>query len=593
MKGLRRWWHDRTGSDRGAGPILTEPIPGGARWCHTWLTLMVGAFLVQLGTGFFLWAHYSPSTQTAWESVHHLQTALPGGWFLRGLHHFGAQAFVVLLGLHVLQLVLTRACRVPGELAFWSTLALVPLAVGLSVTGWMLPYDQHGYWAARVPLNLVAITPLVGDQLRLLLLGGAEVTHLTLTRFLAMHAGLLPVLVALLLGLHWRWSWRQIQRRTDATPTGDRYWPDQAWRDALVLAAFVGALSVWVIWRQGAPLGAPADPTREYAAARPEWFFLWLFQMLKYFSGGTEVWGAIVIPSVILLLFALTPWTAKTRAGHYGNWVLVGGIVGAVVVLSLLVWHKDRNDPLYQTAVRGARAEAARVHKLVGGPAGIPPEGALAVMRRDPVLQGPLLFARHCASCHRYDGHNGLGVEPLEQPSASDLYDFASRTWLTGLLDPKRVDSPDYFGGTAFSNGQMVRFVKRDVARLDDAEKEALRRVIIALSAEAQLPRQADLDQRDAVLIAEGRQLIDSEEMRCTECHRFDEFDYEPSAPDLTGYGSRDWLMEFIRDPAHERFYGERNDRMPRYGPEEILDDDAVGLIVDWLRWEDPLNTVP
>jgi ubiquinol-cytochrome c reductase cytochrome b subunit len=284
MKGLIRWWRDRTGKDGGVAPILTESIPGGARWRHTWLTLMVGAFLVQLSTGFFLWAHYSPSTQTAWESVHHLQTALPGGWFLRGLHHFGAQAFVVLLGLHVLQLVLTRACRVPGELAFWSTLALVPLAVGLSVTGWMLPYDQHGYWAARVPLNLVAITPLVGDQLRLLLLGGAEVTHLTLTRFLAMHAGLLPVLVALLLGLHWRWSWRQIQRRTDVTPTGDRYWPDQVWRDALVLAVFVGVLSAWVIWRQGAPLGAPADPTREYAAARPEWFFLWLFQLLKYFK---------------------------------------------------------------------------------------------------------------------------------------------------------------------------------------------------------------------------------------------------------------------------------------------------------------------
>jgi ubiquinol-cytochrome c reductase cytochrome b subunit len=128
---------------------------------------------------------------------------------------------------------------------------------------------------------------------------------------------------------------------------------------------------------------------------------------------------------------------------------------------------------------------------------------------------------------------------------------------------------------------------------LTTPKRRQLRRVIIALSAEAQLPRQADLDQRDAALIAEGRQLIDSEEMRCTECHRFHEFDYEPSAPDLTGYGSRDWLMEFIRDPAHERFYGERNDRMPRYGPEEILDDAAVGLIVDWLRWEDPLNTAP
>jgi len=549
------------------------------------LSLLVGAFLVQLGTGFFLWAHYSPSTQTAWESVQHLQTAIPGGWFLRGLHHFGAQAFVVLLGLHVLQLILTRACRVPGELAFWSTLALIPLGVGLSVTGWMLPFDQHGYWAARVPLNLAAITPVIGDQLRMLLLGGAEVTHLTLTRFLALHAGLLPVLVAVLLALHWRWSWRQIQRRTDATPTEDRYWPDQAWRDAVVLAGFVGALAAWVIWRNGAPLGAPADPTQEYAAARPEWFFLWLFQMLKYFSGGSEVWGAIVIPGLILVLLALTPWFGRTRAGHQFNRGFVVALVGAVVVLSVIAWRKDRSDPVYQAAVRNARTEAARVQTLVSGHAGIPPEGALALMRRDPVLQGPALFARHCAACHRYDGHNGLGEGLAEPPSAADLYDFASRTWLTGLLNPKRVGSHDYFGGTAFSNGQMVRFVQRDVARFDAEEMEQLRRIIIALSAEAQLPRQRDLDERDTALIAEGRQLIDSEEMRCTECHKFHEFDHDPIAPDLTGYGSRDWLMDFVRDPAHERFYGERNDRMPRYGPDEILDDDALGLIVDWLRW--------
>jgi ubiquinol-cytochrome c reductase cytochrome b subunit len=586
MKAFWAWLRDRTDGGGALKVLLTDPIPGGARWRHTWLTLLVGAFLVQMGTGFVLWAHYSPSTQTAWESVHHLETAIPGGWFLRGLHHFGAQAFMVLLGLHVLQLILTRACRVPGELAFWSTLALVPLAVGLSVTGWMLPFDQHGYWAARVPLNLVAITPVIGDQLRVLLLGGAEVTHLTLTRFLALHAGLLPVLVAVLLALHWRWSWRQIQRRTDATPTADRYWPDQAWRDAVVLAVFVGALTAWVVWRHGAPLGAPADPTQEYAAARPEWFFLWLFQMLKYFSAGTEVWGAIVIPGLILLLLALTPWTGRTPAGHQANRVFVLGLLGAVVILSALAWRTDRRDPVYQAAVRGAEAQAARVRTLVGGPVGIPPEGALAVMRRDPVLQGPPLFARHCAACHRYDGHNGLGEELAELSSAPDLHGFASRAWLTGLLDPERIASHDYFGGTAFSNGQMVRFVQRDVARFDEDEQDQLRRIIIALSAEAQLPRQRDLDARDAALIAEGRALIDSEEMRCTECHKFHEFDHDPNAPDLTGYGSRDWLLDFIRDPAHDRFYGERNDRMPRYGPDGILDDDTLGLIVDWLRFE-------
>jgi ubiquinol-cytochrome c reductase cytochrome b subunit len=72
--------------------------------------------------------------------------------------------------------------------------------------------------------------------------------------------------------------------------------------------------------------------------------------------------------------------------------------------------------------------------------------------------------------------------------------------------------------------------------------------------------------------------------MRCTECHKFHEHDDLPVGPDLTGYGSRAWLIEFIGDPAHARFYGRRNDRMPRYAVEQVLSEREIGLIADWLR---------
>jgi len=469
-------------------------------------------------------------------------------------------------------------------------LAVLPLAAALSVTGWLLPYDQHAFWAARVPLNLMAVTPWIGESLRVLVLGGTDVSHLTLTRFVALHVGLLPALAGVMLFLHLRLSWRAIRGRMEEGDSKQGYWPDQAWRDAVVVLCIVAGLVVWVVWRHGAPLGAPADPGEEYSAARPEWFFLWLFQMLKAFRGGTEVWGAVVLPGLLLLVLALTPFTAGSRWGHRLNVGWVSFLASGVVYLTLQAWHLDRMDPAYARSVARARLESDRVHSLAMSRQGIPPDGAAAMARRDPFLQGPRLFARHCAGCHRYAGHNGLGEGVQESPTASDLRGFASRAWLNRLLDPAHVGTLDYFGGTKFREGKMVRFVKRDVAQFDSEHKEQLRKVLLAVSAEAQLPSYRELDQRDAALIEEGRRLINQEDMRCTECHVFREYGEDPSGPELTGYGSRDWLMTFVRDPAHARFYGKRNDRMPAFGSEQVLDGESIGLIADWLRedWAKP-----
>ncbi|MFN7141940.1 MAG: c-type cytochrome, partial [Limisphaerales bacterium] len=141
-------------------------------------------------------------------------------------------------------------------------------------------------------------------------------------------------------------------------------------------------------------------------------------------------------------------------------------------------------------------------------------------------------------------------------------------------------------GGTRFENGKMARFVKRSVAKFTPEEQEQLHKVILALSAEAKLPAQREVDQRDISLIAEGRKLMANDTMRCAECHKFHELADEPDAPDLTGYGSREWLIGIISNPAHERFYGERNDRMPAFADEGILDQRSISLIAEWLRGE-------
>ncbi len=293
-----------------------------------------------------------------------------------------------------------------------------------------------------------------------------------------------------------------------------------------------------------------------------------------------------MIPTVVFLVVAAMPWIGRWRLGARFNAAFMLGLALGAVTLGVLAWREDRANAQYPAAVRAAREAGARARALAAG--GIPPAGALELVRTDPWLQGPKLFARHCAGCHRYDGHDGMGGIPADPPSAADLKGFASREWLAGLLDPARVATAHYFGGTRFAQGRMVRFVQRDVAGFNEAQRAALAKVIAAVSAEAALPAQAEADARDAELIAEGRDLIRTREMKCTGCHQFRQPDEDAIAPDLTGYGSRAWLMDFLRDPAHARFYGRRNDRMPRFGVEELLSESELGLLADWLRGEWP-----
>src|SRR6185295_5633791 len=175
-------------------------------------------------------------------------------------------------------------------------------------------------------------------------------------------------------------------------------------------------------------------------------------------------------------------------------------------------------------------------------PGGIPSSGAVTLLRNDSYTQGPKLFAKNCASCHRYDSHDGRGLLPVaihivhsnetasviasayamtEQSllalnqltsaqltngqvlqvyspaTASDLKNFASRAWLAGLLDPGKITTTNYFGGTKARDGKMAKFVKKDVAGFAAEQKEQLRKVILAISAEAGLKSQLDADKKE------------------------------------------------------------------------------------------------
>ncbi|MBC8087099.1 MAG: cytochrome b N-terminal domain-containing protein [Phycisphaerae bacterium] len=585
MRGALDWLDNRTGYKGLVHEALFENVPGGARWRYVWGSTLVFFFTVQLITGTFLWMAYSPGTQTAWESVYYIQNHMWGGWFLRGLHHFVAQAMTILLVLHLMQVVIDGAYKAPREVNFWSGVILLLLVMALSLTGYLLPWDQAGYWATAVSTNMVAISPGIGQGLQTVVVGGSSYGHHTLTRFFALHAGVIPGgIIAFIVAHIYLFRRHGVHPKEPRRGPDQGFWPEQILRDAVACLAVLLVVIFFILRYHGAPLGAPADPSEQFAAARPEWYFLFLFQLLKYFPGSTEIIGAIILPGLLLLLLIAMPYFGKWKLGHRFNLGFMFALLLGAGLLTWLAVNDDKNDPEFHAAEVAAERDAARAVDLAGH--GIPITGALSLLREDSYTQGPRIFARNCASCHRYDGHDGMGNPlPKDSISASDLKGFGSREWIARFFDPEEIVGPKHWGGSALKDGDMVAWVLEHAS--DDATagaKDSLHKVQLALSAEAGLNSQVALDKRDGLLIAEGRVML-RDPKSCAECHKF----YEAGgtgSPDLTGYASREWLRAFIADPAHERFFGDNNDRMPSFGPEKTLSDKEIGMVSDWLRGE-------
>ena len=579
IKGLMDWIDDRSGIRGLVKEALYEKVPGGARWRYVWGSCLTFVFFTQVVTGTLLWMFYAPSAQTAWESVYFLQYHVAGGWFLRGVHHYMAQAMIVLLVLHLMQVVIDGAYKAPRELNFWFGILMMGVTLALSLTGYLLPWDQKGYWATAVATNLMAEVPLIGTALQKIVVGGSEYGHHTLTRFFALHAGVLPAsLVALVVAHIYLFRKHGIHVKEPRPKRDSYFWPDQVLKDAIACLAVLLAVVGLTIYFRGAPLGPPADPSNEFPA-RPEWYFLFLFQLLKYVPA---FWGAVIIPAFLGLWMFLTPFIGNSKSGHQFNvgfwWVLIAGSAA----LTGMAISEDQANLKHGAAIEEANWQAERVIEIADSE-GIPPAGAVTLLRKDPQNQGRRLFAAHCASCHRYNGHDGRGFPVDEPQSAADLAGFASTEWITELLDYDHYVSEKYFGGTKFKDGTMARKV---LAKYTDEEKELLPDIARLLADGAQLPYEESLDEdsREELLSLYYNDDLKFEDGRaCIECHDIDSED-EGSAPDLTGYGSREWLIAFIENPEDKRFYGKKNDRMPCYGRDGKLKDKEIEILADWIR---------
>src|SRR5215831_9144231 len=243
MKALLTWLDHRTGCRKLIHEALYENVPGGARWRYVWGSTLTFALVVQFITGVFLWMGYAPSSQTAWESVYYMQDVMTGGWLLRGLHHYTAHVMIILLALHLMQVIIDGAYKAPREINFWFGLILLQLVLALALTGYLLPWDQKGFWATRVATNLLGAAPLLGPGLQKLVIGGPEYGHHTLTRFFALHAGVLPgLIVVLLVGHIYLFRRHGLTAKLPRTRPDAEFWPDQVLKDVVACLAVMATV---------------------------------------------------------------------------------------------------------------------------------------------------------------------------------------------------------------------------------------------------------------------------------------------------------------------------------------------------------------
>jgi len=317
VRRILAWIDDQTGLISAIHHFMDEPLPERVGWPHIFGSLVLFFFSVQVATGILLMVYYSPSPDHAYETVQYVTYKLPFWGFVRGLHHWSASAMMVALGLHLIQVFLWGAYKRPRQIIWVIGVGLLLVTLGFSFTGYLLPWDQKAYWATVVGTNIAGSVPLIGPLLREIMRGGAAVGAVTLTRFFAVHVGILPPIISGLILFHILQvrkkgitpPWRRVDEESDVTYP-QSFWPHQVLKDAVAALIALAVVSFLAV-KFGAPIESLANPADTAYTPRPEWYFLWLFELLKYFPGKLEFVGAVVLPGVAVILLAVYPYLDK------------------------------------------------------------------------------------------------------------------------------------------------------------------------------------------------------------------------------------------------------------------------------------------
>jgi ubiquinol-cytochrome c reductase cytochrome b subunit len=547
-KSIADWVDERLGI-RAIGEALFErKIPEGTglvSWIYTLGSVVMFLFILQAVTGMFLAMNYAPTPENAYDSVRFISEQAPFGAFLRGLHHWGASAMVVAVVLHLLTVFLLGAYKYPRELTWVTGVFLLGVVLFFGFTGYLLPWNEKAYWATLVGTNIAHEAPVVGPYIARLLTGSDELGAQTLTRFYSLHVLLLPAALMAVMAIHLFMVVRQgvtapptrdgesletdlIAQRRDAMDkyhaqkeAGLPFYPHSLAKDAAA-ALIVFVVIIALAWWSPAEVGQFPDPTDTNYNPRPEWYFLFLFQFLKYFPGSLEPVVAVVIPGLVFLGLLLLPFVDRRMLRHPLDRPLAsaGACVALLGIIILTVAGARSPQVSPYVSEPPDVAEGERVYRQlhcdychsVNGRGGvIGPDLALATeQRRDkswivshlenpqlvvsgqpvspmgvlPVLLpdqtealaayieelrgggpysplAPVLFKTYCAGCHRLNGHGSTFA-----PDLSSIGLMRSRAFIHRYIEnPKAVVGTARMPPFLTPQGPLTHDLVEDIAR--------------------------------------------------------------------------------------------------------------------------------
>jgi len=387
MSKLITFLSDRLGWPQYLKPFMEKPLPGDLGWTGTLGSVCTLLFVVQAVTGMILAFYYNASPDQAYASIGYIMNDVSMGGILRGIHHWGASAMVILVFVHLAHNFFSGALKAPREVTWIVGVCLFLLTLGFGFTGYLLPWDQKAYWATVVSTNIPKDIPLIGRFLARLLLGGETVSGLTLTRFYAIHTLILPALMAFLIAFHIYLVRLHDISEPDSLKSSKeqktyRFFPEHLFKCSLAFGIVFGLIFILAIFAE-VPLEKVAGTVDPAYLPRPEWYYMWLFQLLTFFPGKFEIVGSLVIPFFGIIILFYLPFLSKTDLRGPANRPLataagVTCLVG-IVYLTLMGFEGARSygniiavpdRQLTQSEQRGLRTFAERecgyCHHILG-----------------------------------------------------------------------------------------------------------------------------------------------------------------------------------------------------------------------------------
>ena len=344
MTAIGNWFKERLPLDGDKLRELTnEPVPNHLK--HWWFCLggtPAYLFLVQIATGILLAFYYEATPARAYESVQYITDEVAFGWYLRGLHKWGATLMVASVILHQMRVYFTGSYRKPREINWMIGMCLLVCTLVVGFTGYCLVFEQLSFWGAKVGAEITDQVPLVGGFLKQMLLGGDAYNNHTLSRFFVLHAAVLPVVMILLLFVHITFIRLQgitEHRFGDENPDAPRFFnffPDHICTEVILGLVLMILLSV-LATALPATMGEVANPQATPEVIKPEWFFYVTFRWLKLFSITVAVLSMGLIVFLMFVWPFVDAWVRRRwPASEFSVWV---GILGVLAILALTVWE--------------------------------------------------------------------------------------------------------------------------------------------------------------------------------------------------------------------------------------------------------------